>query len=281
MSYQYELTVLCDNQAKEGFQAEHGLSILINTPDLKILFDTGTGQTLLHNAKTAGISLGQIDYLVLSHGHSDHTGGIPEVLNRNEHMMIAAHPQCLISRFSKHKDKPVSSIGMQANVVAHLQGYLSLQQKYHTSPLFLDEHVGVTGEIPRVCHWEDTGGPFYLDAEGHYADVIPDDQAIWITTWAGVVIIVGCCHSGLENTISYIQKVSGETRIAGIIGGLHLVQSSKTRSKKTQEFLKRIAPDFMYVGHCTSSEFIDSLKKTLPSSRVEPLQAGKKFILQG
>lgn len=277
---QYELTILCDNQANEGYQSEHGFSALICSPDLKILFDTGSGKTLLKNANTAGVSLGQIDYLVLSHGHSDHTGGIPEVLKKNEHLMIAAHPQCLVARYSRHSDKPIASIGMPANVAAELQRYPSLQQKYHTSPLFLDEHIGVTGEIPRIHAWEDTGGPFYLDEHGKYSDNIPDDQAMWLSTWAGLVIILGCCHSGLENTIHYVQTVSGETRVAGIIGGMHMLNGSSARIKKTVEFLKRISPDFIYAGHCTNDQVTSFLKSQLKNVQVDALSAGKKIYFK-
>lgn len=280
MSCQYELTILCDNQASEGYLAEHGFSAFIRAKDLTILFDTGSGETLLTNAKTAGISLGHIDYLVLSHGHSDHTGGIPEVLKRNEHLMIAAHPQCLVSRYTHHSGKEPKSIGMPPFVAAQLQQYPSLQQKYHSSPLFLDEHIGVSGEIPRIHEWEDVGGAFYLDNTCKIEDALPDDQAIWLSTWAGLVIMMGCCHSGLENTVNYIQKVSGETRVAGLIGGVHMVNATPARMKKTMDFLKRISPDFIYLGHCSDQSICEQMKKSLPQVHIEPLHAGKKILIK-
>ena len=143
MSCPHELTILCDNRAGEGFQEEHGLSILISTRDLKILFDTGSGETLLKNAMSANISLGQIDYLVLSHGHSDHTGGIPDVLKRNEHLMVAAHPQSLVARVSRHKSKPVKQIGMTPEVAACLQQYVITSYSIHYTKLYECGHLPV------------------------------------------------------------------------------------------------------------------------------------------
>ena len=100
MSCQFELTVICDNYAKEGLLSEHGLSFALRTDGNTILFDTGNGETLIHNATKLGIDLADISHLVLSHGHYDHTGGIGQLLHYNKHCPIIEHPFVLSERYS-------------------------------------------------------------------------------------------------------------------------------------------------------------------------------------
>jgi 7,8-dihydropterin-6-yl-methyl-4-(beta-D-ribofuranosyl)aminobenzene 5'-phosphate synthase len=112
-----QITILVDNRAEQPFVSEHGLSILleIEQPGIKkkrVLFDTGQGDALFQNAKTMGISLKELDALVLSHGHYDHGGNIAQILSMNPSISFFAHPDCLISRFSMHPGKAAKSVAL-------------------------------------------------------------------------------------------------------------------------------------------------------------------------
>lgn len=191
MSCRFELTVICDNHAKKELLSEHGLSFYILADGLTILFDTGSGETLLPNAMKLGIDLAKCSHLVLSHGHYDHTGG-----------------------------------------------------------------------------------PFYLDETGQFADLIPDDQALWINTPQGLVVILGCCHSGVSNTVEYIRQLNDGVSVAGIIGGLHLLHASAERLEQTIIYLKKLKPQFIYAGHCTGDDVIVMLREHLRDTAVGQFHAG-------
>jgi 7,8-dihydropterin-6-yl-methyl-4-(beta-D-ribofuranosyl)aminobenzene 5'-phosphate synthase len=204
VSCRFELTVICDNHAKNELLSEHGLSFYILADGLTILFDTGSGETLLPNAMKLGIDLAKCSHLVLSHGHYDHSGGVAQVLAKNTYCSVIAHPFILSDRYSRHADRPVKRIGMPVNERAVLQQLDPV--RLHCSPVAscISDYIGITGFIPRTHVFEDTGGPFYLDETGQFADLIPDDQALWINTPQGLVIILGCCHSGVSNTVERI-----------------------------------------------------------------------------
>ena len=274
MSCLFELTVICDNHAAEGLLPEHGLAFVLRADENKILFDTGSGETLIHNATKLGIDLADITYLVLSHGHYDHTGGIAQVLHLNEHCPLIAHPFVLSERYSRHPDRPVRRISMPFSVQAALQQLSPIRLRCQSVSSMLSNNVGVTGKIPRTSLFEDTGGPFYIDEAGQFNDAIPDDQALWINTPQGLVIILGCCHAGVVNTLEYIRHLAGESRVAGIIGGLHLLHASPERIEQTLIYLKKLKPDFVYAGHCTGDDVIVTMRENLRDTAVCQLYAG-------
>ena len=119
--------------------------------------------------------------------------------------------------------------------------------------------IWLTGEIPRVTQFEDVGGPFFLDAEGQLPDSIIDDMALWIETAAGLVIVLGCCHSGLVNTVEYIRELRGGSRVRGIIGGMHLLHASNERLEQTCKKLQEWSPDFIIPCHCTGETAITAM----------------------
>ena len=145
MSCQFELTVICDNYAEEGLLSEHGLSFALRADGKNILFDTGNGETLIHNATKLGIDLADISHLVLSHGHYDHTGGIGELLHHNQHCQIIAHPFVLTERYSLHPDKPSRRISMPSKVLSALQQTSASRLQFHVTPFRLSEKIGITG----------------------------------------------------------------------------------------------------------------------------------------
>jgi len=125
--------------------------------------------------------------------------------------------------------------------------------------------VWVTGEIPRLNDFEDVGGPFYLDPELSEPDPLLDDQSLFIPTDQGLVVIFGCAHAGVINTLDQIEKLrGGPEKILCLMGGLHLLQASEHRMKKTFAGLRERAPEQMIFCHCTGPEAVCRLSQEFP-----------------
>ena len=257
------ITILVDNQPGEGLTSEHGFSLWIETGAKRILFDTGQGPALLGNAKRLGVALEETQILVLSHGHYDHTGGIPGVLSMAPDVEIYCHPSVVQAHYSIQDNTPPRSIGMPQASLTTFHCHPSQRVHWVTEPLILNEGIGLTGLVPRETNFEDAGGPFYLDPEGAQPDPIEDDLSLWISTPAGLVVCLGCCHAGLVNTLDYIVRITGETRIRAIIGGMHLVAANERRLTATVAALRFLSPDLILPCHCTGKHAVQSLKIAL------------------
>ncbi len=280
MTANIQVTVVCDNHAHGDLQAEHGLAFWIQSTADCLLFDTGSGETLLPNAASLGIPLGECQRVVLSHGHYDHSGGLARLWQLGVHCPVLAHPDALLPRYSRHPDKPVRSIGMPTPIVTQLWQLPTQLRQWSTSPRWLDSWWGTSGEIPRQEPLEDVGGPFFLDAEGCAPDLIEDDLALWLNTPRGLVIVLGCCHSGLINTITHIRRVTGIEKVAGILGGLHLLHAKEPRLAHTLDFLRQCQLDFLRPGHCTGDAVIERLQRQLPDVDVQLLHVGARYDIE-
>lgn len=254
-----EIIVIVDNHADDGLSCEHGLAIHLQVDDRSILFDTGQGSALTANAAALGIKLTDIGTLVLSHGHYDHTGGIPELTELNPDLEVYFHQDLFSKRYSIHPGQPVKDISLPE--ISSMALWRLPQKHLHRlrGPYKLLPQVWITGEIPRRHDFEDTGGPFFLDRQGLRADAIADDMALWINTPQGLVIVLGCCHSGLISTVEYIQQISGIRKIHGIIGGMHLLHASPERLEQTCDQLYKWSPDWLVPCHCTGDAAVAAI----------------------
>ena len=245
-----KMKIVVDNEAGPGFLAEHGFSLWVEAYDRKILFDTGQGKALLHNATALNIVPREADLVILSHGHYDHSGGLPEVLRPPHHIDIYCHAAAFLPRYSI-SEGIAEPVKMPPEAMICINGQPENKLHWVTKPLKLGEHIGITGQIPRRNDFENTGGSFYLDQDGKRADPINDDMAFWIKTPMGLVICIGCCHAGIINTLSFIKELTGETKIHTIIGGLHLLNADPARLAKTVSELKRFNIEHIIPCHCT------------------------------
>ena len=268
-----KITVLVDNEAADGLTAEHGLSLWMEIADKHILFDTGQGLALELNARALGIELCKTDILVLSHGHYDHTGAVNHVLSANPGLRVFCNDGVVARRYSIHPGQAPRDISMPLSAAEAILGLPPDRVQRLAEPTDILPGVGVTGPIPRKHHLEDTGGPFFLDTAGTIPDPISDDVAMWIRTDKGLIIVVGCCHSGLINTADHIQRITGETKINGIIGGLHLQSASPGRLDSTCAVLQQWRPRFVIPCHCTGQKAVGLLKERLGKT-VMPGRAG-------
>lgn len=256
------ITILVDNMAPTHATAEHGLSFWIEAAGKRILFDTGQGPALAQNARTFRVPLESAEMLVLSHGHYDHTGGIPLVTEVRPGIHVYAHPDIDTTRFSVREGavKPIGISQLSRQTLDALPA--SQRHDVVTGPVYLCEGIGLTGTVPRTTDFEDTGGPFFLDDLGQTADPIADDMALWSVTSAGLVVVLGCCHSGIVNTLTHIRELTGEADIHAIIGGFHLKEASEARMSRTMAALRDIDPARIIPCHCTGPRALGQLMDT-------------------
>jgi 7,8-dihydropterin-6-yl-methyl-4-(beta-D-ribofuranosyl)aminobenzene 5'-phosphate synthase len=244
------ISVLTENTVRaKGLLAEHGLAFWIEMGKRKILFDAGQGMALYNNASLLGIAMKETDAVILSHGHYDHTGGLPEVLKHVKGVPVYAHPVVLDAKFSRHSNGSIHNIAMPRLSQEALRQKANLILSDKPKEIFPGFHL--TGAIPRLTDFEDTGGDFYLDRECRIPDPVLDDQAAFIETSSGLVVVLGCAHSGVINTLNYIIKLTGNTSIHTVIGGMHLVNASENRIVRTIQELKKLKPKKLMPAHCT------------------------------
>lgn len=273
-----KITIIVDNEAAKGLHSEHGFSAWIEVAGLRLLFDTGQGPALEDNADEIGLALQTADILVLSHGHYDHSGGIPFFLARALTADVYAHPSATGPRYSL-RNGAANSISMPAPARTALESH-GLGIRWTTQAVELANYVGITGFIPRITDFETTGGPFYIDRDGIKPDPIADDLALWLRTACGLVVIVGCSHAGLVNTLRYAVQISGERRLHAVVGGFHLKEASEIRLARTVAELQELDPELIIPCHCTGAVAVERLRQSF-GKRVVPGFAGAVFRLGG
>ena len=272
-----KITVLADLAAKEGLDTEHGFAAWVEIGKHSILFDTGQTGVMQANAARLGLDLKKAEALVLSHGHFDHTGTLPEFLSENSTANVYFAHGLNIDRYSCKPGTPVRSIGMPESSRQALAAVPPSRIRELEQPQYMMPGVGLTGPVPRVSNFEDVGGPFFLDPESHQDDLIEDDQSMWFETNDGLVILLGCCHSGVVNTINYIRKFSGIDKIKGVIGGMHLVNADQPRLDQTFKTMAEWQPEFLIPCHCTGANASEQMQGTLGSKIVHPGHAGMEI----
>ncbi|MGL1930863.1 MAG: MBL fold metallo-hydrolase [Desulfotalea sp.] len=253
------LTVLVDDIPQDGLDFEHGYSLHIQSSSGAVLLDTGQSSIFATNAKKLGIDLGQLSSLVLSHGHYDHTGGISKLLTINPKIDIFLHKDAMLQkRFNLHgKDAKVVKMGNRARSSILNQPVNKIH--WLNEPTEIVDNLWATGPVPRNTSFEDTGGNFTLDSAGVNVDPINDDLSLWYNTSEGLVICLGCCHSGLINTLQYIMKTAGHDKIHTIIGGMHMLNANTQRLQHTAEQLNDLDIKQLIACHCSGEEAISYL----------------------
>ncbi|HWQ19857.1 MAG TPA: MBL fold metallo-hydrolase [Methanotrichaceae archaeon] len=235
--------------------AEHGLSIYLEAEDYRLIFDTGQTMTATHNAGVLEIDLKGLP-IAISHGHFDHTGGLCSILDLTGPAMVFGHTGIFERRYALHQGKLLDA-GIPFTR-SHLEG-LGAKFDLSTEPRQISDRIWLTGAIPRTTDFETPEPDLLIMDPERKVDPIIDDQALVVELDRGLLVVLGCAHSGLINTIEWAREITGQDRIAGIIGGTHLGFGDKKRPEglrvqKTVEALKAMDFGMIGVSHCTGLE---------------------------
>jgi 7,8-dihydropterin-6-yl-methyl-4-(beta-D-ribofuranosyl)aminobenzene 5'-phosphate synthase len=275
MSKTIRITVLVENSVhRQGLVAEHGLSFQIQAGERSLLFDTGQTDLAVINAETLRLPLDRVEAMVLSHGHYDHTGGVPAMLEVVPEARIYLHPAAFENKFSQSsgQSRPIGMSDCVAQAIRQrADGFIQT-----TGRTEIVDGVFATGEIPRVTAYEDTGGAFFLDAEGTRPDPLTDDQALVIDLGRSVVLLLGCAHSGVVNTLDHVQLLTGGKPVRAVIGGLHLGSASEERIQKTITRLRAANLECLAPVHCTGWPATAKLWQAFPET-CRPVGVGTLF----
>jgi len=239
------LTILSDNKVialrPQGLKAEWGFSCLVETNET-ILFDAGQTGVAFDNLLLLGKPMPK--KIVLSHGHYDHTGGLLPFLRRG--VKLYAHPDAFLPRYYKGE-----YIGIPF-VRERIEDRVEIIE--HKEPVEVSKNVWALGEIPREFETALLKESYILKDGGKEEDKIMDDQSLAIKTDKGVLLLLGCCHSGLRNTVRWAEEVTGD-EVKFVVGGTHLIAYTPDRIR---EIIGNIDLEFIAPCHCTGlkAEFL-------------------------
>jgi len=247
-------TVLCENCvfSNTGAIAEHGWSVYIESDQGNFLFDTGQGKGIINNARHFKKDLSTIQGIIISHHHYDHTGGLLDVLEQTGKVNVYSHPELF-------KNSYVVDEGKEKNIGIPFRREIlesrGAQFKFNTGFCEIIPNLMLSGEILRLTEFEKSSKRFLLKTgEGYTQDLIFDDQTLIVNTEEGLIIILGCSHSGMINIINHIIDKTGKNHIRTIIGGTHLGPASEETKEKTIQALKKFDIEKIGVSHCTGLE---------------------------
>ena len=243
------LTVLIDNNTyiDEYYLGEPAVSYLVEDGNRTILFDAGYSDAFLTNAARMKRDLSRVTDIVLSHGHNDHTGGLPAFFERfQQHVRLHANLKAFL---------PKRENGLA--VGSPLPFYELpkwVEPKLSRKSVQISEHVWYLGEIPRVYSFEaDRAVGETLSSCGccWEEDRLPDDTSLALDLPEGVFVVTGCAHAGVCNTVRYAKEVLGKGRVLGVLGGFHLFETGAVLDQ-TIETLRALGVERVYPAHCTS-----------------------------
>lgn len=246
------IRILVDNNVKPhlGLMPEHGFSALVERDGGIILFDTGKGDALPHNAEILGVDLRRVDCVILSHGHYDHTGGLPHVVRYNPHVEVVAHPRALSSHLVV---RPEESGPKEIGIPFRPDDLLSQGVRFSTEREFRQVLPGVwfTGEVPRKLGAGTDDRLCIRNERGFVADPLEDDASVVLESESGPILLLGCGHAGVRNILDHVRRKLSLSRIHALIGGTHLGFSESAEIPKFIDAVEQWRVQCVAPGHCT------------------------------
>ena len=258
-----DIFILMDDKAEsKELQKERGLSLLVRAhypkKDLSILFDTSiTGEKVLSNAKKMNLDLSKVSYIVLSHKHWDHTGGLLEVLRARDNWIPILHGQkffeqsIAVDPYLRH----TTWMPFLKRKIVELKGMLT--------PIWIPMEIApgifLSGKIPLVTEFE-APPPKYRILPQMVQDEMEEELSLIINLREELIVVNGCSHRGVVNTVKHAMSVTGVPKVRALIGGLHLMVVSEKRVARTIEELAKLGVKEFYIGHCTGEKAIKQFK---------------------
>ena len=275
-----ELRVLIDNNTliDRYYFGEPGVSYYLEVEGIKVLFDLGYSDAFLKNGYKMGVDFTNLDYVVLSHSHLDHTWGMPHLLMAfNETLMegkkykrptLIAHPDVFVPRSFNDTDE-FGMITQQSLVSKYMETTLTKKECWLTDKLVF------LGEIPRQNDFEAKMPIGQINIDGVTTDDFSiDDSALCYCSEDGLVIVTGCSHAGICNIIEHAKAITGIDKIADVIGGFHLQNPDPKQLEMTVQYFKRLHTESIHACHCT-----DLASKIELSKAIEVLEVGVGMTL--
>jgi len=252
-----EITLLSDNAVnKKGLLAEHGLSILLERDEQQLLFDVGQGISAVHNAHVLGKTL-HAPSIVLSHGHYDHTGGLVSFSRIFPKTAIFAHSDVFTQRFSltgndiRNVSAPFTKEELEREGV---------EVYFENDPHEVLEGIWTTGQIARPFADDQRVTGLSLDVAGRLIDNVLDEIAIVVVGPKKALLLLGCAHAGVRNTIQQVEAMT-EKPLYGIVGGMHLLDVSSRNVRALALFLRERGVEFVAASHCTGCKAAEVISK--------------------
>ncbi|MCD4819165.1 MAG: MBL fold metallo-hydrolase [Candidatus Cloacimonetes bacterium] len=275
-----KLTILVDNNTliDRYFFGEPGVSYFIEDENKRILFDVGYSDLFIKNAQKLKINLLNLDFLVISHGHTDHTGGLESLIKLHTEAIsekldikkptVIAHPEAFLT-------KTVYGLPEVGSLISGEKLSRHYQMKLNKKPIWITDKIVFLGEIERKNDFE-AKFPIgkIIKSNSIEDDFLWDDSALVYKSENGLVIITGCSHSGICNIIEYAMKVCNDDRIIDVIGGFHLLNPSQKKMQGTLDYLKKQNLKKMHACHCTDLESKIALSKIV---RIKEVGVGLKL----
>lgn len=248
------ITILCENLVGKLIgSGEHGFSIFIETDQGNYLFDTGNGHSVVPNSLVLNKNLKSIEKIFLSHGHYDHTGGLPEVLKLKGEVDVHAHPHVFLDRIAVLKENGKETRRFVG--IPYKKAYLeSLGANFVFNNNFIEVEKGMflTGEVPRKTSFEKPDPRLFSEIDGKtIQDIFLDDQSLILDTERGLILTLGCAHSGMINIINHVVDKTGKGKFYAVLGGTHLDFLTPEQLEESIKSLKEMEIEKMGVSHCT------------------------------
>lgn len=240
----YKITTLVENCVYgRKLQAEHGLSLYIETPECRLLFDTGASDLFVRNARLLHVDLQQVDYLILSHGHSDHTGGLRFFLELNSKATIVCKREIFNPKFKDEREN-----GIKHPQTYDLSRFRFIDRQIElVSGVYLFPSIDVTDQ--RDTHFE----RFWTKCEDSckVPDTFQDELALVLVDAGGFSVLSACSHRGITNILRTVRATFPELPCNLLLGGFHIHNAVECKYQIIADYLHDYLPRQIGVCHCT------------------------------